>query len=260
MPVPGSNESTNTSPDIASALANSFKPAGEQIFAEQQRHLGDPSPAFLLRHHPKNWLLVTEGLDGPTLIPEFCRWGIVVGSHGIRTVDEGQAPVKMFQRAKRVAEDEGWYFADPGEALRENEVPPGLPPGGYLRAVDVRDRTGRRGKSYQEVWDVPYAPFADEPVSYRRNAEARGAYNRWCLRMLQEGRVRPPHPAVVERLKGRMERRLGRVLSLTNLNEKVRDERASEVKGRIDKLETAANPKPTKPARKPRKGGPSVPA
>lgn len=151
-----------------------------------------PSPPFLLQHHPYQWNLITEG-NRPELLPVLSP---LVVEPGVGNVDEFNDPSAAITDARR----RGWIVL-PQEACKASDTPDGRP--GYVRRLRVR-----------AGW-VHHTPWASWRILAGRaipESDQKG-YNAWLRRLMADGTIAPPDPSVLERMLKDAERRLQRAMS-----------------------------------------------
>jgi hypothetical protein len=151
-----------------------------------------PSPPFLLQHHPNQWNLIFEG-DRPELLPVLSP---LVVEPGVGNVDEFGDPSAAITDARR----RGWIVL-PQDACKASDTPDSKP--GYVRRLRVRGG-----------W-LHHTPWASWRILAGRalpESDQKG-YNAWLRRLMADGTITPPDPAVLERMLRDAETRLQRAQS-----------------------------------------------
>ena len=238
MPV---RESTSAPKATASpATLAAMRPSSPEAMADDTRIRATPNESFFLRHHPNQWELATEGLDGPTILPIIARHTILPGQSGIRTIKEGQHPSAAYKHAKRDDEDRGWVYLAPLDPIPAAMLPAGMPEGGYLRDLDCRDvHTTATGSYFLEAWDVPEAVPPGAVQTFRHD---RAAYNRWRAWLVETGKVPQPAPAIKRALVGRVEQRLVEAETLVWPSDHLAKRKIKEATARRDQASKAEAP------------------
>lgn len=228
-------------PEHSLILQSLLRPANLDPLAKGGRIRIQPNFPFLLRHHPAAWEVATEGLDGPTWLPQLCQHVLRPGVNGVRTLNEDEEPQRAYEDSVSNGMKQGFTYLDPAEALPTDMLPAGAVSGGYLREVPCRDlRTTAIGSRYIEAWAMPEPALPDEIQTFKFD---RAAYNRWRLMLVTTGVITPPQDRVMRRLRQRMGGHLDRVKVL-NLPKELRDERIKTEQANVDAHANAARPEP----------------
>lgn len=219
MPVP-----SNTS---GSDVLSMVQPAPRHATVNTAGILKAPTEPFLLRHHPSQWEVASEGLKGPTLLPVIGLHVLVPGAMGNRTRNKGEPVDATYKNAKRDAEDKGWTYFDEHAELDDKHRPEGMPTGGYLRMLPCRNPlNGAEGEYYFEAWSRPHPAIPGELQGF---AFDHASYNRWRAWLVASGKVRKPSPGIHEALDRRYGQRVRRVQA-QNIPQDLRKERVAEAK------------------------------
>lgn len=155
------------------------------------------APPFLLQHHPHQWHLVLSG-ERPELLPALSP---LVLEPGVGNVDEYGDPSAAITDARR----RGWV-AISQDACKASDTPDGKP--GYVRRLRVRG-----GWHHHMPW-VSWRLLAGRAVLER---DEKG-YHAWLRRLVADGTIAPPDPAVLERMLHDAEARLRRAASRDGRN------------------------------------------
>jgi hypothetical protein len=199
---------------------------------------------FFLRHHPDCWEVSTT-LETPTLLPQLGLFVIAPGVSGVRTRSKTEVnhPEKAYEQAVAIArEREGWVFLDPHREIPADCLPPGVPPGGYLREADCEDPQvpGAFGTHYEEAWAVPLPTAKNRPQRFRYD---KAAHERWRLWLVESGQIDPPTDAVIEELKARAVAHVDNARR-PKVNEIIQAEALERATAQLDALNAVAFPVP----------------
>lgn len=161
---------------------------GSRSLAEQLPAL-DPSPPFLLFHHPRQWRI--EDVEGvPVLLPVIQHIAV---EPGIGNVDEYGDPSIMITQRRR----DGWILI-PEDWARTTDTPDGA--SGYVRRVK-----GRKGSVHLTAWQGVKV-LAGAPVWKVDEVGLRV----WLLRLVSEGLLPAPEPEVLTAMRERAAERVQR--------------------------------------------------
>lgn len=241
MPVPTLPNQDPKPPEHSVVLQSLLRPANLDPLAKGGRIRIQPNFPFLLRHHPAAWEVATEGLDGPTWLPQLCQHVLRPGVNGVRTLNENEEPHRAYEDSVSNGMKQGFTYLDPAEALPADMLPAGAVSGGYLREIPCRDlRTTAIGSRYVEAWAVPEPALPDEIQTFKFD---RASYNRWRLMLVMTGVIKPPQDRVKRRLRQRMQGHLDRVKVL-NLPKELREERIGIEQANVDVHAEAVAPTP----------------
>jgi len=203
------------------------------------RHSIEPSQPFFLIHHPRSWRLATQGLDGPTLVPDLQRREVQPGVNGMRTRQPHEPEEATYQAALESDVRNGWTVLYPDEEVPSSCLPDGIEEEGYLREYPCRGPISQRtGSHYVEVWSVPVATYPGEQQRYSFD---RAAYNRWLVHLVESGRIEGPSARVRAELATRASSRVARVKAAP-LPPDLRKDRVVEQQARLAAIEGAALP------------------
>jgi hypothetical protein len=115
-------------------------------------------------------------------------------------------------------------------------LPPGSPPGGYLRSTTVADPAKRRiGKRYHLPWEA-LVPQGEDPAKVRFD---RARYGCWLAYLAKRGELPVPSEVRVERLQAVQEARMQRVEADPNLVGEARKRRIEEIAVALERTEKA---------------------
>lgn len=187
----------------------------------------ETSPPFLLMSHPHRWMVV-DGESGPELLPAL---GQLPVEGGIGNVDGYANPGLAI--ANKAAK--GWVVIPEAQA-RPDETPDGRP--GYLRRIRVR-----RGLAHLTAWET-LRVVAGRVIT---SADEAG-YHAWLRRLLADGVVPAPDPAIIEAYLDRARVTLDRAGSRDENNSVARD-LVARAKAQVEALEAMAAATPTVPRR-----------
>lgn len=202
-------------------------------------HNIEPNAAFFLFHHPANWRIASEGLDGPTWIPDVQKKPLIPGCNGIRTRRQNEAEEATYLHAIDEDQRSGSVYLWPEAVIPDGCLPGGITGEGYLRAYPCRgNMTGRTGEHFVEVWSLPVASLPNEAQQYQFD---RASYNRWCAWLVESGVVDPPIPRILDRLVRRHEDHLARAKVL-NIAPDLRAERIAQREAQLKAAQKAKTP------------------
>jgi len=194
---------------------------------------GAPSPWFMLRHHPSNW----EAADVDGVVRWLPEIGIhpaipgVLGGRTLTKVESGER-WKTVKAAVLKAQDKGWIYLDPDEAIAAEHLPDGVPVGPYIRRVPCRSASGESGWMHVEAWNVPIPGVKGEPQPFRFD---RTSYNKWRAHLVDTGRIPAPLVQYLDRKVAVLATHMSRAQA-ANVNEDVRQRR---IKATSDRLKAA---------------------
>lgn len=197
---PGSEESH------LSDMALAMKPHTPSLGADDPNAIiALPNSPFFLRHHRSNWE-VSVTLDEPTILPEIAVFVLRPGVNGVRTTGPDEADNMAYRMAVRnEVDNHDWNFIDPAQPIPKECLPPGMPPGGYLRSPDcIHPLTGGTGTRFMEAWSVP-GPGDDGVTEFAFHRES---YELWKLWLMQSGQIEGPTEKVRKKLAARAGRHL----------------------------------------------------
>jgi hypothetical protein len=192
-----------------------------------------PNPTFFLRHHPRSWRVSTT-LAQPTLLPDVTKHVISPGVNGCRTLGEHDEPQDAYENSVHRAEKRGFTYLSPIAPIPAACLPPGVPPGGYIRALDCRHPLTRVvGHYHTEAWNVPIATLPDEDQQFKFHLPT---YELWLEWLVLSGQIAPPNERVIQTLRDRVRQHVERT-RLLNVAPDIRDEfvrRKAEIAARYD--------------------------
>lgn len=225
-------------PRETSALGSLMADAEFVEDVAEQRLRAEPRPAFLYQHHWQSWTVETEGLEGPTLLPELVPLQLVKGVNGVRTTKAGELSEQAYRSAVRSREDQGFLTLAPTLRVEREHLPAGVPAGAYVRALKVVTKAGGAGIRHQEAWDVPVptGPGADQRFKFDR-----ASYNRWRLHLVETGVIPPVTDDVVSAMRATAARRVTRIKSAHIPNEDLRKAKVDEAEGEAAAVDAAAD-------------------
>jgi len=239
-PVSGPATPSSARGDAAADLAAALKPASSGRLASGASWRIGPNQPFFLRHHPEEWDLAEEGLDGPTLVPVVHKQYIQPGAGLVRTRRQHEPPESAYRNAVTEAQRAGLAYLDPTTEIPASCLPAGVPAGGYMREVACVDPlTGASGTYYAEPWEVPVATSGG---GRQRIKWDRAAHNRWLVHLVESGQIAPPPAGVVD-AKIRAASGHLRYARAMRVPEDLRQELVGEKAKRLDKLKSAKAPK-----------------
>ena len=225
-----------------------------------ERLRAKPNAPFFLIHYPYeagSWSVATEGLDGPTWVPDLRPFGLVPGCGGVRTIERGEHAAASYEQAILNLQRRGAVVYLPEfEAMQitsAEHLPPGVAAGPYIRQVETDTIPDGHAAG------VPYYHLAHEQMSNGRTPTAPhkrvldgGAWNRWRVALVDAGVIATPDDDVIA---DRIELQRAKVASAARDTRANADGRAAAVdtqSQRRARMEAARVPGRT-PAPKPKK-------
>ncbi len=146
-----------------------------------------PNPSFFLMHHHENWAIETEGLDDPTWLPLLQHEIVSPGLNTHRTLKKGEPSSAAYERAQAILKRRGFTIL-PHDIKIDGVV-------GYMKTAKVaHPLTGREGLVHFERWEYPRAKRDGKRQKYDLD---RGEMNRFRLRLVELGHIRPPTAEIV---------------------------------------------------------------
>lgn len=234
---------------VSGDLAALMRPVDPWQSSSAARLAVEPNAEFFLRHHPAQWDADGDGLDAVTWLPDIAPLLLVPGAHLVRTRKKGEDPGKTFEHAMNVDGNRGWVHLDPNLAIPAECLPPGVPVGGYLRAVPCKGpRTQKEGVRYLEAWNTPQQAVPGRP---QRFVFDRGAYNRWRLWLVTSGIIAPPTADVIAEMCAAKAGRPARIAALP-IPDDLRKQRLAVVEAKLEAERLAVVPEPAADAEAPK--------
>ena len=235
----------------AVSYASLMRPIDPGTSSAVSRIAASPNAEFLLRHHPGVWDAEAEGLETRTWLPDIGKLVLVAGAHLVRTRKEGEDPAESFKHSRQVDGENGWTHLDANATIPAECLPEGVPPGGYIRAIQCRDpRTGQLGLRHVEAWEVPAAPRPGAPQRFKFD---RGAYNRWRLWLVTSGQIAPPTEDTILEMQAAKAGRPARHASLP-IPDELRKQRVALAEQNLKMMAESVVPKANDAEPKRRKG------
>lgn len=197
---------TPTAAPVVENLGHLLQAPADVAFRETP--ISAPNSRFFFRHWPREWEV--ELVDGknvwlPILSPHILR----AGTGNIRTLapHEQHAPHRAYETAVMDARRKGWVYVDPSTPVPEECLPANVPPGGYLRSIDVVTRTGVGGKRWLTAWTIPVKTLPGERQKWHFD---RNGYNAWRKNLVEGGQISPPDDDVRARVIAKHQRHINR--------------------------------------------------
>lgn len=230
-------------PTISAAASQMVAPKGLESEATIN---GEPNYPFLLRHHGRTWHVESEGLDGPTLLPEIVHHILMPGCNGIRTRNKGEAVERSYEDAVAAAKAKGWHYIPLAPITDRNHLPDGIPAGPPVRSLLARHPlTGNVSPVYLEAWQVPIETLPDEPQQYRFD---RASYNRWRKHLVETGVIPPALASVKTAIRKRAAGHVANIQGRTATDPQVKAANLERANERLDAANEAQVPKPVVPS------------
>jgi hypothetical protein len=247
MAMPILPESRSTREQSASDLAGLMQPPANMAKITSIKAIrSPPNYPFLYRVHPSAWTVESEGLDGPTLLPEIGKHLLIPGCNGVRTLSDNEktTPERAYEDAVAAAQGKGWTYIALDTITDAKHLPPGVPAGPFLREIPCRHpQTGIAGSRWVEAWSVPVATLPDDEQAFQFD---RASYNRWRLSLVESGKIPAPNAVVVSRLKARIDGQHARIQSRVATDPHVKEANLAKAKAASDAVAVAAAPKARK--------------
>jgi len=139
-------------------------------------------PAFLLAYNPVGW--APSDIDGrPVWLPEIVEIPIVPGTNGafvkLRENDSADSIRSMIAYLR---DERGMYPLDQRLQVPAGVLPPGVPGGGWSRAVDCRIRqSGDRLVTYVTPWHIAQPARQGQPITFRLHRPSWDLFRRWLV-------------------------------------------------------------------------------
>lgn len=196
----------------------------------------DPMPAFRLRFRADLWEVVTVGLEAPALVPQLsCLW-LQPGCQGVFGITDKRSAEDVAQLAARKSEDKGFRVLDPHAPIPLECLPPGVDPGGYLRAKPCIGQNKVAGVRHHEA----FVTFESQFEGMAREVWHMGPRNRWLVWLVSQGVFGTPSAEVLARLGRHAEDAYTRALSVPWPQE-IRADRIARAEAPLRALEDAAD-------------------
>jgi hypothetical protein len=230
VPVPNEIDSANApqgddySPDAgaspsSAALLAQMQPGKADEIGSAFRLPIRPNVRFFLAHTPEEWdpepvkgTVAGVELDGVFWLPGISKRVLEPGAALIRTRQKGEPVEATYEHAQEVSRRMGWVWLDPNRHLPAECLPPGVPAGGYWRAMPcIHPQTQQQGDYNFEVWNLPAETL---PGRTQRFAYHRASFNLWRAWLVLTGQVKPPLDFLLESIRGRMAERVERARAL----------------------------------------------
>lgn len=242
MPIPKkarSKRAATQAPPSSLLAAGRSRRSMSSDTADGARHDIEPNAPFFLVHHPRSWRIATEGLAGPTIVPDLQKRLVQPGVNGMRTRQPHEQEAATYQAALEHDVRQGFVVLYPDEEIPADCLPDGIEGEGYLREYPCRGPVSQKAGSYHtEVWSVPQPVFPGETQAY---AFERATYNKWLVHLVESGRIAPPTARVRDQFELRAADRLGR-LRAAPLPPDLRAERVAAQKEALTAVQGAALP------------------
>jgi hypothetical protein len=220
-----------------------------------ERLRATPNAPFFLIHYPYeggSWSVETEGLDGPTWVPDLRPFGLVPGCGGVRTIERGEHAAASYEQAILNLQRRGAVVYLPESETMQitsaEYLPAGVPAGPYIRQVETSTIPDGHAAG------VPYYHLAHEQMSNGRTPTAphkrvldAPAWNRWRVALVDAGVIATPHDDVIQE---RIELQRSKVASAsrdTRANADVRAAAVDTQSQRLARMESARVPGRTPP-------------
>lgn len=164
-----------------------------------ERLRAKPNAPFFLIHYPHEaggWSVVSEGLDGPTWVPDLRPFALVPGCGGVRTLERGEHAAAAYEQAILNLQRRGavvYLPESPAMQITDAEhLPAGVAAGPYIRQVETDTIPDGHAAG------VPYYHLAQEQMSNGRTPTAPhkrvlddAAWNRWRVALGDLGHIAP---------------------------------------------------------------------
>jgi len=199
-----------------------------------------PGWPFLLRCHPTQWEIATEGLDEPTALPIVMRQTLAVGCDGVRTLSKNERHKPSLAYEKAVYDSERRGFIYPPMTVEDpKHIPAGMGPGLIQYKYKCSHPRKGSGTYYGEIWDVPQQTAPGKPQRFRRD---NAAFNRWRLDLVRSGIVPDIDDATFSELVHRAHGRLRRAMTVRHSTAEVHEDIVMEKRELVDIVEAMVTP------------------
>lgn len=196
-----------------------------------------PNHRFVCAHHPDNWDLETEGMDGPTWLPDIQEIPVQPGVGGARTVKQGEDDSAAYSILIANLKSNGYHVIMDG---RHFDVPAGELMSDYLIGYPCKSPSnGQRGTFWASVWDKPRHKRAGKRQKFQRD---RASWNRWRLSLVESGAIPSPHPDIVDEKRARIVTHIDRHTAETRTDDKVKGAKIASLTERLADLDAANIP------------------
>lgn len=203
-----------------------------------------PGWPFLLRAHPGEWEVATEGLDAPTALPVIMRQTLRVGCDGIRTIKKHEQPSEAYSKAVDDARRRGFVYL-PMIVTDPEHLPPGVSPGRVQCKIKCKHPKKGAGVHYADVWDVPQRTAPGKAQRFRRDM---GAFNRWRVWLVTSGVVPDIDDGTFHALAQRYHDRLRRAKNTNHTTPSAHGRVVAEHQEMVDIVDAMARPDGEQPA------------
>jgi len=206
----------------------------------------EATPPFFLVHFPRhgNWVIETEGLEGPTWLPELQRIPIEPGTLVFHQKKHRSDPIDtvvsdsiaLLQRRGAVVIPPDIRVAATG-CYRPDDPESGF---GYIRELSVEHpKTRQPGIRHIDAWETPKPALAGRRLKFTRD---RARYNRWLLALVEEGYIKPPIAGELDPKKRHLAAMVDRHAGKQDINEEHRERLVTAAEARVEQVEVAEVP------------------
>jgi len=215
-----------------------------------ERLRAKPNAPFFLIHFPHEaggWSVESDGLDGPTWVPDLRPYALVPGCGGVRTLERGEHAAAAYEQAILNLQRRGAaVYLPESPAMQVNDpehLPAGVPAGPYIRQVETDTIPDGHAAG------VPYYHLAHEQMSNGRTPTAphkrvldAAAWNRWRVALVDGGHIAPPADDVIAERIEQQRRKVGSAARDTRANTEVRAAAVQTQSDRLAAMQTARVP------------------
>ena len=169
-----------------------------------------PNAPFILVHHagyPGSWRIETEGLQGPTWLPQVDRFILSPGVNGVGTIEPGQDPSEAYTATR--------------EILHKAKIVEVKAPGVVVSEPCRDPRSGATGQHYRERFERVEAPA--NPAASAKVRIDRAERNRWRAQLVADGLIPAPHESIIFAARRDLVSALERARGRTDVAPDVRD-------------------------------------
>lgn len=202
-------------------------PVADALLGETRSNIKAGYPFLLVHHTGKagSWECVDSD-DRPTWLPVLAQIPLMPGANGVRTVEKGEAPSAAWDGLTTSLTRDGAVI-----------IPANAEVCGVRYMVPQQVQGGTRYRMWCESIEANPMPGRKELVNFDH-----ATYNEWRAKLVIDGKVPPPHEAVLRQMRKAAENNVGRWKGHRTANPDVRAENLALSEAAAKRLADATLP------------------